>query len=182
MKEMSPTIFPAPPSRVRLLSSVLTMRTLWGAMVGAIMSILACSVVSLISWQTGIYSRALIVVWPADIQTAAWHGALPGLLVGWLARTPKQAGVAAGLSAMLLVAYDWKSQRAVFIAYQNLFDFSATLHYLFYAVLICSVIYCILARHDREIERRRQKPEENSMNTQPDMAIRESQTQTEGKA
>lgn len=144
------------------LPSLFTARTLWGIMVGALASVVVCLTIGLIGWQIGAYSRGLIIVWTLHPETAAWRGALLGLLVGWLSRTPKQMLAAFGIGTVALLAHDWKSQLSAFVPYQNVFDFAVVLHYIANALLVCTATYLLLLKHDRGIEQQRLKSKPES--------------------
>lgn len=159
---MKTPIFAPAHSGSSRLPSLFTARTLWGIAVGATVSVVVCVSGGLIGWQIGAYSRALTIVWTLHPETAAWRGALLGLLVGWLSRTPKQMLAAFGIGTVALLVSDWKSQLSVFVPYQNVFDFAVVLHYIANALLVCAATYLLLLKHDRGIEEKQLKSKTES--------------------
>lgn len=132
-----------------LLRSLLTRRTLWGGLLGALMGIVVCPLGGLLGWWLGAHSRPLTVGWTLDLESAGWRGAFIGLLMGWQGRSRKTMWIVVGTSTVALTLYDWIYLILHHVLPQNVFDMRMPLHFLLNSVLIGGGVYLLLSKEDR---------------------------------
>lgn len=147
---------PFSPSRLlafRRLAPLLGARTVWGLVCGALLSLVLCAAVALMSAQMSFYNQAITIVWTLQSDKALWRGAMLGLLIGWLGRTPKQAQKVCAFGFVLLILNDWREQRAAFMPFNHLFDLNVTLQYLLYALIMSALTFRALQTLSPERQR-----------------------------
>jgi uncharacterized membrane protein SpoIIM required for sporulation len=132
-----------------VFSSLFSARTFWGILLGALVSIILCVMVSLTGSLLGLYSRGLTVAWPLHAETATQRGALIGFLIGWLAHTRQEMIAVFIVAAVGLLVGDWKAMEQAFVHSRNRIDAMVTIHYLLYALAVCVSTHSLLERQGK---------------------------------
>jgi len=141
---------PPPTGRHSHLVRLFSLRTLWAALIAALLSLIVSALGSMLFFLAHHYNHAVLVVWNLNFEFVGTRGALFGCLLGWQAHSRRSAALVWGVGVVGATVCDWAFQFTRYIRWPQMVDPALVFHYAVNLGVIAALTYRIISHLGRQ--------------------------------